>query len=261
MSQRNSKHTIISYFCAADLQQRFQLVIGNSRDTFLFILRGRKRKKRKQKWPQVRHASLNHFRRQTLKSEPRRSSQYCLLPSCFSSWRRLRCPDKYHRIWKINWQEEQHHAPGLEDEWEPVGSFYFAPWPYLTVHSLPLICRSSKYRFCFPGDGNTISEDTPLGSYIASIEKVGFLCIWHGITRVNVIILGCRTLKHFERQTTRRRLRYSYCPTDQTRHSVRRCRCQREAHLCRPSHRFPTDIHGKGSHRHVRAWLECRFVE
>ncbi len=32
--------------------------------------------------------------------------------------------------------------------------------------------RSSKYRFCFPGDSNTIAESTQLGNYILSTPKV-----------------------------------------------------------------------------------------
>ena len=119
-------------------------------------------------------------------------------------------------------------------------------WPYLNIHSLPVICRSSKYRFCFPGDSNAISEDTTLGSYIASIEKVGLFSIWHGMTKINVIIPGCRTLPHSEQQQQKRRLRHSNCSTDQTRPSdLRWRRYQREVHLCRPQHHYPTDISTK----------------
>ena len=47
MSQRNLRHQLLLKFCAAGLEQYFQLDIGNSRSTFLFILRGGKGKKRK----------------------------------------------------------------------------------------------------------------------------------------------------------------------------------------------------------------------
>ena len=133
----------------------------------------------------------------------------------------------------------------------------------LTLFHLPGY-RSSKYRFCFPGDSNTIPDDTKLGSYITSIGKVSLFSIWHGITKVDVIIPGCRTLKHFKTRKKIRRLRHSYCPTGQKRRSIKILwgqGCQREAHLCRPQHHFPTDILRKGTHWHVRAWLECRYVE
>ena len=153
-------------------------------------------------------------------------------------------------------------APPHSRTWGRMGTCRFFLLCALTLsnHTLPsCTCRSSKYRFCFPGDSNTIPDDTKLGSYIASIGKVGLFCIWHGIT---VILPVCRMLKHSKTRKKIRRLRDSHCPTDQTlRSDLRRCRCQRETHL-RPSQpHYPTDNLGKGTRRHVRAWLECRYVE
>ena len=119
--------------------------------------------------------------------------------------------------------------------------------------------RSSKYRFCFPGDSNTIAESTQLGNYILSTPKVRIFCSC--LNDIAIQIIHYRMLLHSNNQMKTRRLLHSSYPIEQTRHQdlISKLVYNREASV--PSTAYLTDNLGKGTCRHVRARLECRYAE
>ena len=104
MSQRNSRWSTASVLPTCS--RRFQLVIAATAailsNLYWGIERERNANKNDHRFVLHRYSTIVGKRWQSFRSEPRESSQYCPLPSCFSIWRWHRCPDKYHRVWEFN---------------------------------------------------------------------------------------------------------------------------------------------------------------